>query len=39
VSQGKCFALSTGTISVLGYEHGSPDREIDPVILRWNAMP
>jgi broad specificity phosphatase PhoE len=37
--QGKCLALSTGTISVLGYEHGSPDREIDPVILRWNAAP
>ena len=39
VLQGKCFALSTGTISILGYEHGSPERELDPVILRWNAAP
>jgi broad specificity phosphatase PhoE len=32
-SDGKLFALDTGTVSTLGYEHG------EPVILSWNVPP
>lgn len=34
VPEGRSFALETGSISLLGYEHGD---EAAPVIMRWNT--